>query len=208
MIKEPIRAIVFDLGNVLIDFDHRIAAKRISDFCDMSQEKIFNLFFDSELTALFEEGKISPENFFLQIKNVLNLKLDFSGFLPIWNEIFFLTPENRAICALAADLRKRYKVTLLSNINILHFNYLKEKFSVFGAFDNITTSCEAGFRKPHPSIYKKVINDLGVMPQNIFYTDDRPELIAGARVLGIKGFTFTDAAQLRKDLISCGVNLN
>ena len=69
-----IKAIIFDLGNVLLDFDHRLAAERVSKFTDKSAEEILNLFFDSELTGLFEEGKIAPAEFFLKIKEALNLK--------------------------------------------------------------------------------------------------------------------------------------
>src|SRR4030042_11370 len=121
MDNNRIEAIIFDLGNVLIDFDHTIAAKKISAFTDKNPQEIFDLFFDSPLTGLFEEGKISPQEFFSEVKKTLNFKLDYAAFLPIWNEIFFLTEKNHAVYALAKTLRDRYKTALLSNINVLHF---------------------------------------------------------------------------------------
>lgn len=204
-----IEAIIFDLGNVLVNFDHTIAAKRISRFSDKTPEEIFNLFFDSQLTGLFEEGKISPQEFFLSVKKLLNSKIDYGDFLPIWNEIFFLTDENRKVYQLAKRLRKQYKVALLSNINILHFEYLKKEFPVFDAFNHVLTSFELSLRKPDPLIYEKTLNTLETSSAAcVFYTDDRPELIEKASILGLRGFVFKDAAQLERDLLSAGVKIN
>jgi putative hydrolase of the HAD superfamily len=196
---EGIRAVIFD---------HRLAAQRISKFTDKSSEEIYALFFDSKLTGLFEEGKITPRNFFSQVKEMLNLKLGYGEFVPIWNEIFFLTPKNIEVYHLARRLKERYKTTLLSNINILHFEYLKKKFSVFDPFQHIVLSCEVGVRKPHPLIYQKTLNVLGVPADSVFYTDDRPELIEGARAQGIKGVTFSDARQLEEDFLHAGIAIN
>ena len=208
MDNNKINAIIFDLGNVLVDFNHRIAADRISKFTDKSPDEMFNIFFDSELTGLFEEGKISPKEFFLKIKDMLNLELDYDSFLPIWNEIFFLTKENLAVYNLAKQLKNNYKIALLSNINILHFDYLKKKLPVFDAFHNIITSYEVGARKPHPLIYKKTLDILESLPHQVFYTDDRPELAQSAKELGIRGFVFRGIEQLKEDLINSGVCIN
>jgi putative hydrolase of the HAD superfamily len=202
-----IEAIVFDLGQVLIDFDHAIAAKRILPFSDKSPEEIFELFFDSPLTGLFEEGKISPQDFFAEVKKMLNLKLDYAGFLPIWNEIFFFTEKNRQVYQLAKSLKGRYKVALLSNINVLHFAYLQKNFPVFAAFDTVLTSFELGLRKPDPLIYQKALQVLGVsLPARVFYTDDRPELVAKARELGLRSVVFKGLQQLKRDLENSGVD--
>ena len=202
-----IKAIIFDFGNVVVDFDHVIAAKRISAFCDKSVGEIFNLFFDSHLTALFEEGKILPLEFFLKIKEALNLRLDYSEFLPIWNEIFFLSEKNQAVYKMTKVLKYRYKLALLSNVNILHFEYLKKKYPVFDAFHHIITSFEMALRKPHPLIYQKALKLLGAEPEKVFYTDDRPELIETGRQLGIRSFVFKGIAQLKKDLLDTGINI-
>ncbi len=201
-----VRAIIFDLGNVLIDFDHTIAAKRISAFCDKSAEEIFALFFDSELTGLFEEGKISPQDFFLKVKEILNLKLEYDTFAAIWSEIFFLTKKNRCVYNLAQCLKEHYKVALLSNINSLHFNYLKKNFPVFDAFHHIIASYEVGLRKPHPLIYQKTLEILNVLAQDTFYTDDRAELVEKAKDLGIKSFHFQNIEKLKADFLSADIH--
>jgi putative hydrolase of the HAD superfamily len=204
--SQEIKAIIFDLGNVVVDFDHRIAARRISKFTPKTPEEIFNLFFDSELTALFEEGRISPQDFFSGVKEILNLGLSYEEFLPIWNEIFFLSDKNHAVYGLAKTLKKKYKISMLSNVNILHFEYLKRNFNVFDAFTHIITSYEAGVKKPDPLIYKKTLEAMEVLPSEAFYTDDRSELVQSAKELGIRGFVFKGVEQLRADLCGAGVD--
>ena len=203
-----IEVLIFDLGNVLVDFDHSIAAKRISRFCDKTPQEIYDLFFASEATVLFEEGKISPQDFYLKVKEMLNLRLEYDSFVPIWNEIFFLSAKNRAVFSLINKLRERYRTALISNINFLHFEYLKKHFPVFGVFHNVFTSFELGAVKPDHAIYKRMLEILRVPPEKAFYTDDRVELIESAKSLGMRGFPFICVEQLKNDLLASGVNIN
>lgn len=208
MADARIRAIIFDLGRVLLDFDHLIAARRIAGFAKKPAEEIFDLFFDSELTRSFEEGKISPRDFFSQVKETLALKLSYDEFVPIWNQIFFYTETNRSVHLIAEKLRRRYKTAVLSNINILHFEYIKETFPVFSVFDNVITSYEMKATKPDPVIYTKALGIIGVGPREVFYTDDRPELIQSARGMGINAFVFKTIAQLEGDLKASGIEFH
>ncbi len=208
MDNHKIKAVIFDLGNVLIDFDHKIAARKISSYTDKTPEDIFNLFFDSPLTRDFERGKISAQVFFSQVKKLLGLKIKYDKFVPIWNEIFFLTDKNRAVYKLAKRLSRDYTTGLLSNINALHFEYLKKKFPLFDAFHKVMTSYELGVQKPAPLIFELAAQALGVAFSEVFYTDDRPELVDGARQLGIRAFVFQGVARLESDLESQGVTIN
>jgi glucose-1-phosphatase len=203
-----IKGIIFDLGNVLLDFDHRIAASRIQKCSDKSEKEIYELFFDSGITELFEEGKITPLDFFHMVKESLGLRMEFDEFVPVWNEIFFFTEKNRAVYDTAASLKGRYNVLLLSNINILHFEYIKKTFRVLDAFHTVITSFQANSRKPKSQIYRQAIEVLGFPAQEIFYTDDRPELIESARQLGISGFVFSGIEKLKRDLFANGIHIN
>ena len=164
-------------------------------------------FFNSELTRRFEAGKIQPENFFSEVKKILRAEIEYQEFLPIWNEIFFLSEKNHQVYRMAKFLRQKYRLALLSNINTLHYQHLKQKFGVFDAFDHILASCDLGLTKPDPLIYKKALDTLGVMPQQVAYFDDRTELVEMAAALGIRGFVFRDTEQFKEDLISCGIDI-
>lgn len=203
-----IKAVIFDLGNVLVDFDYSIAAKRIAHFCPLGPKDISKMLLSSNITSIFEEGKIMPEEFFSQIKCMLSLDISYGAFVPIWNEVFFLSAKNRSVFNLANTLRKRYKIAVLSNINVLHLNYLKNHFPVFDIFHAVFASCDMGLVKPDLKIYNEALAALGVVPQEAFYTDDREELVKGASSLIPHSFVFKDAKKLKKDLIESGIILN
>lgn len=204
---DNVRSVIFDLGRVLIDFDFQISAKEIAALSDKSPDEIYDFFFSSPLTQSFEEGRVSPEDFFSKVKSHLGLKISINEFLPIWNKIFFLTDENNRVYQLSKRLKRHYKIALLSNVNILHFEYLKHNFPIFDTFDPILVSYEIGFVKPSPMIYQKAIDVLGCRPGEIFYTDDRKELIDAAKELGLRGYVYKGCEQLKRDMISCGINL-
>lgn len=206
--SKGIKVILFDLGNVLVDFDYNIAAKRIAYFCEKGPKEIGNLLLGSNETHLFEEGKITPEEFFSQVKNILSLNLSYARFVPIWNEVFFLSAKNRSVYSLANNLRNNYRIAVLSNINILHYTYIKEYFPVLSIFHNVFVSCKMGLIKPDLKIYGKTLEALGVAPEEVFYTDDREDLIKSAAGLKMESFIFTDVKKLKSDLMNSGVVLD
>ncbi|MDD5566564.1 MAG: HAD family phosphatase [Candidatus Omnitrophica bacterium] len=200
-----IKALLFDLGNVLVNFDHRIAVNKLSPLSGKSPDEIYSLFFDSELIQLFEEGKISPEDFFIQVTQALGISMPFARFLPIWNNIFFQTAENRLVYSLVRTLRAKYRVGLISNINPLHFEFLRQTTPIFDAFDFLVTSYAVGAVKPKPRIYQAALEAAGARAQESFYVDDRIELIHAARTLGMRAYVYKGFAQLALDLAECGI---
>ena len=203
--RQEIKVLLFDLGGVLVDFDHLRSAQRIAAFCSKTPRQIYDLFFESGVTIAFEAGKITPEDFYLQVKQMLDLKLSCASFEPIWNDIFFLSAKNRSVFGLVNALRANYKIAMLSNINILHYEYLKKNFPVFGVFDKVFLSFQLGLIKPDKEIYSLVIRDLGVSPPEIFYIDDRLELVESAKSLGLRGCVFTKFGRLISDLKDIGI---
>jgi glucose-1-phosphatase len=184
------KAIICDLGNVLISFDHTIAVKKILNYTDKKEEDVYKLFFDSPLTALYEEGKISSSEFFIGVKESLGLDIDYDGFLPMWNEIFFETNLNSRMRDFLKNVKGKIKLVMLSNINETHFDFLNKKMSVFGEFDKLILSYEQGHRKPASEIYETALCSVNVSPSAALYIDDRKDLIEAASKLGIKGIVF------------------
>lgn len=203
--SKTIKVILFDLGNVLIDLNYGAAVKRIVHFCKNNERDIINTLMRSEITGIFEEGKLSPEDFFSGVKGLLGLDISYAGFVSIWNEVFFLSAKNRFVYSIANNLKSNYKIGILSNINVLHYEYIKENFPIFNIFDKVFASFQLGSIKPNPSIYNNVLSELKVEPEEVFYTDDREELVKSASALGINSFVFNSVNKLKKDLINSGV---
>lgn len=203
--ENNIKAIIFDLGNVLVGFDHRIAVRRILKHTSKSEREIYDLFFDSGLTREFEKGKITPGEFFRQAKSLLELKLRFQEFLPIWNEIFFSKPETEEFIV---SLNSGLKLVLLSNINKLHYDYIRNAFSssiaLFGP-GNVIPSYITGFIKPEREIYDLAIRKTGRGIENIVYVDDRRDLVEAARGYGLRAIQFQNIEELKQDFRDLGI---
>jgi HAD superfamily hydrolase (TIGR01509 family) len=62
--------------------------------------------------------------------------------------------------------------------------------------------------KPAPEIYAAAAAMAAVAPEEIFYTDDRPDNVAGAIAAGYDAVLFQDVRQLARELRRRGVQWN
>ncbi len=198
-----IKTIIFDLGNVLVNFDHSIAAKKLSRKSPYSIKEIHSLIFDSDIVSKYETGKIRTDTFYRRMKGLLEFNLDIRQFRRIWDEIFFPNPETEKI---VKKLKRRFRLLLLSNINHSHYNHIRKKFPILGEFDRIILSYRVGARKPDYRIYRQAIKSARCLPQEIVYIDDRKDLVEAARKLEINSLHFKNPSQLKRDLSKLGVN--
>jgi putative hydrolase of the HAD superfamily len=94
MIQPPIELILYDLGNVILPFNHFQVAEKLSRFSQKKEfqdpSNLFSYLFDFEEGAVndYEVGKVSSREFFQSLREFLQLSLSFEDFIPIWDEIF------------------------------------------------------------------------------------------------------------------------
>lgn len=195
--------IAFDLGNTVIRFDHGISARKIANLFNVDSKKIYDTFFDSEITRAFDRGQLSPRQFHQEASHLLGLKLPYEDFANIWRDIFWEDPE---VSAIVRDLKAlNYRLFLLSNINRLHFEYIEKKFPIIKVFDELVLSFVVGAIKPELPIFEDVIRRSGGDKSRILYIDDREDLIKEATALGIDSIRFEGADLLRKELVNRGL---
>jgi glucose-1-phosphatase len=195
-----IKLFVFDLGNVILPFEHRqIAVKlheRSMDKTIFAPQRLFDVMFDFEngLVNPYEEGLMSSAEFFTELKHQFRLDMDMDTFKDIWNPIFRDDPQvNETIVYLK---EKGYPLFLLSNTNELHFSYIIEKYPIIHSFDEWLLSFEVGAKKPKQRIYEAIFEKMDVQPREVFYIDDIPQYVEVAKELGIEGMVFSNATQL------------
>lgn len=194
--------IVFDLGNTLIRFDYNISARKIANLFRLDSKKIYDAFFDSGLTRAFETGKISPREFYNRAKATLGINMPYRDFTSIWNDIFW---EDEDACALARDLKRNYRLFLISNVNRLHFEYIQKKFGIMKVFDEVILSFMVGAIKPDRVIFDDMVRRAGGDKDTLIYIDDREDLIKEASLLGIDSIRFESADKLKEALKEKGV---
>ena len=202
MYQKRYSVIIFDLGNTLIRFDHGISAKKFANLFHLDSEEVRKLFFDSELTKIFEKGQISPKDFHARITKHLGVKISFKDFVSIWNDIFWI---DEGSCAIARRLKKDYKLFLLSNISRLHYEYIVKKFDILKIFDEIILSFAVGAIKPEKRIFEDAVKRAGGDKAAVLYIDDREDLIKEAAAFGIDSIKYQDSGKLEKDLMERGV---
>lgn len=199
-----IRAVIFDLGNVLLCYDARKAAKRFAKACKVSLIKLWIHFFISQTEKAYTRGGISSYEFYRHSKQVLKIPVDYKTFKHYWNDIFW---ENKGMDALLARLKKRYPLYLISNTNEMHFSHIKKNFRILRHFRKTFPSHEVGHRKPELAIYQKVLGHIRLRPEETVFVDDVQKFIDGARAAGMHGIRFKNKEQLIRDLKKLGVRI-
>ena len=191
---------VFDLGKVILPFEHRQIASRLwqrsRNKRKLTEDEIFQDLFDLENGAVnrYEEGLSSSEEFFLEVRKRYGLALEFEEFSEIWNNIFWDNPEvNEIIVYLKA---RGYPIFLLSNTNELHFSYVLDRFPIVHALDEWILSFEVGAKKPHKRMYDAIFEKMDVAREKILYVDDIDAYVSAARSYGIPGLVYRNPEDL------------
>ena len=195
-----IRLFVFDLGNVILPFEHRqIAVKlhKVSRIPDrFSPDDLFRFLFDRDKGFVnpYEEGLMSSQDFFAKLRERYKLELEFKEFKDIWNDIFEEDPEVNAIIKYLKN--KGFPIFLLSNTNELHFSYIKERYAIVHSLDEWILSYEVGARKPKKKIYDAVFEKTDIARDETFYIDDKEPYVEAAKSFGLQGMHFKNAKDL------------
>lgn len=206
-----IRLFVFDLGGVILPFEHRQIADKLHSRSKLREiltpSDIFSLLFDAEsgLVNPYEEGKMDSEQFFSKLKESLSLDLDFGEFKEIWNPIF--TKDEEVMDILYQLRSSGYTLFLLSNTNELHFSYIEKTYRISHLFDRLILSFQVGAKKPKREIYDSIFRGNSFSPKETFYVDDIPRYVEVAESYGIKGHVFKDAETLKREIQKLGVNI-
>ncbi|MEW6095247.1 MAG: HAD family phosphatase [bacterium] len=196
--------IIFDLGNVILNFDHMIICKKLSKLSKFPLQEVYERIFSSGLERLYDEGKISTKDFFKEISNRFGLNISLTEFKLLWQDIFWV---NEGIEEILLKLKGRYKLFLLSNTNELHFEFAKDKFDILNLIDEYILSYKVGFSKPSPEIFYEALKKAKVDASRCIYIDDIKEHVISANKVGMKGVLFKSIDGLKRNLAKYGVKL-
>lgn len=188
-----IKTFIFDLGKVIVNFDHSRIIKRIEQSCDLKSDEIYKIVFTSTTVRDYETGKISSLDFYSEVKKLLNLRMNFTEFADAWNSTFDMEPilSEKFI----ESLSKSYRLLVLSDTNELHFEFIKANFPIMHFFDDYVLSYQIDAVKPDPKIFLAAIEKANCLPEECFFTDDRSGNIEGAQSVGINALQFISAEQ-------------
>lgn len=197
-----IKLFVFDLGNVILPFEHHQIAVKLHEASlikdRFTPDDIFRYLFDHQkgFVNAYEEGLISSSDFFKNLKEKYKLELEPEDFKEIWNDIF---EEDAGVSEIILYLKEKgYPIFLLSNTNELHFSYVMERYPIIHHFDEWILSFEVGAKKPQEKIYDVIFERRSLERHEVLYIDDIPDYIRAAAGYGIPGIVFREAADIWK----------
>jgi len=195
--NSEIKAVIFDLGNVLVNYDVKKASRRFSEAGGISELRIWAHFFLSKFEQAYTRGELSTYEFYREACKVFKKPVSYKTFKYYWNDIFW---ENPGMGKLLARIKKRYPLYLISNTNALHFTHIKKQFKILRHFKKVFPSHEVGARKPDLKIYRRVLRKIGLRPEETVFIDDMKSFIAGARKAGMHTIHFKSRPALLKAL--------
>jgi len=181
-------AYLIDLGNVLVGFDHRIFCHRLAAECrPWHEDDIHRLIFRSGLNKAFETGRMDGEQFYREVRGLLNHSLPLDRFQEIWCDIFWELP---GMGSMLGAIHQRARLILVSNTNPWHIEYTRKQYSILEHFDEFVLSFEIGAVKPDPKFYEAALKTAGAPPERCLYLDDVEENVRIAARLGIPSAQF------------------
>lgn len=201
-----IKNIVFDMGQVFVDF----APLKFADRYDLSEEdKILladEIFEGNANWVLSDWGYINEEEVGRRACARLPERLHGVAMelaTRWWDPIIPMEGT--------ADVARRlkeagYRLYLLSNAGYMHRTYWP---TVPGSeyFDGVLASAYEKLLKPQPEIYRLLCGRFGLDPKECLFTDDRATNLAGAEVCGMQTVMFKDSADFLKKLKDLGIEI-
>ncbi|PWB53588.1 MAG: hypothetical protein C3F13_09270 [Anaerolineales bacterium] len=194
----PIKAIIFDLGGVLLRTTDFAQREHLAARLGMSRSELEELIFWGESGSKAQRGEISIKQHLEYVRSVLNLSPEkFNEAI----DIFFAEDAlDNDLVDYIRDLHRGFKTALLSNAaNDLRKQIVKT-WHIEDAFDTMVISGEVGMVKPDAQIYQLVLDRLGVKASEAVFVDDAQTNIDAAIQVGLCGIRFRDARQVQQDL--------
>ena len=194
MAARKFRAVIFDIGRVLIRIDVGRAMKGLASGTSLSPEELWLAIEKDPRWKDWQEGRISARNWHLHVKQRFGGSATFERFTEAWNLV--LDPEPILSNELFEKLSKNYRLGLLSNTDPIHVAYIESRYDFFSHFPVRVYSCVIGAAKPNPLIYREALRACRVRAKEAVYVDDIAAYVEAARRLGMAGIQFQSSEQL------------
>jgi len=200
-----VRAVIFDIGRVLIRLDVARATKYLASGTSLSPQELWLAIEKDPRWKDWQEGRIAARDWHLHLKQRFGGTATFEQFTDAWNLV--LGPEPILSNGLLEKLSKNYRLGLLSNTDPIHVAYIESRYDFFSYFPVRIYSCAIGAAKPNPLIYREALRACRVRAEEAVYVDDIPAYVEAARRLGMAGIQFQSSEQLVLALHDLGLQI-
>lgn len=200
-----LRAIIFDIGRVLVRVDVSRAMESLASGSGFTPAELWSAIEKDPRWHDWQEGRIAPRDWYLHLAQRLGGGLTFEQFTEVWNRVLDPVPIQDDV--FLEKLSKRYRLALLSNTDPIHVRHMESIYSFFRLFPARIYSCAVAVSKPNPLIYREALKAVKVKAEEAVYIDDIAAYVEAAQRLGMAGIHFQSPAQLSSDLQALGMDL-
>jgi FMN phosphatase YigB (HAD superfamily) len=202
-ILEAPRAVIFDIGRVIIRVDLARAFEALAGRKGLSHEQVFRELQADSHWQDWLEGRMMPQDWHKHISGKFHLSVGFDDFCRIWNSV--LDPVTILPELLFERLAASCRLALISNTDPIHVAHIEATFPFVRHFPVRVYSCHVGASKPALAIYHHAVRELGALPEETMFIDDVRENAVAAASLGITAFHFTSADELLDEFSRLGL---
>lgn len=193
MKKIPIKAVIFDLGGVVMHGGYLPFLKHFCRECFTTEGKKKIIQLEKEVNL----GKISEQEFYKQVQKTFHIHLTPK---QIHNEVVRKMKTDKSLVAYIPKLKKAKTALFTNSIGHMAEEVLKaRKVPVHKLFDKVFVSSKIHMIKPDPKAYSYVLKKMKVKAKDTLLVDDRLENVAPARKMGINGIVYKNATQFKRE---------
>ncbi len=193
-----VKAVVFDLGGVLIDWDPRYLYRKLLDD-EAAVEEFLATVCTPEWNIEQDRGRPFAEGVAELVERHPVHAAAITAYHERWPEM--LGGDIGGTVELLAELRAAgVPIYALTNWSAETFGIARGRFEFLEWFDGVLVSGEERMVKPDPAIFQLFLDRFGLDPGATLYVDDSPANVAAAAQLGFDAVRFTGPGQLRRDL--------
>ena len=192
------KAVVFDVGGVLVDWDPRHLYRGVFD-----DDEAMERFLAEVCTLQWHFRHDAGVPFAESIPALCEEFPEHDDLIRMWATRYMdmVAGEIPGVSQVLRELHDAgTRLYVLSNMPSEVWPAISELFDWFSLFDGAVVSGDEKLVKPDPAIYRVVVDRFGVDPATAAFVDDRPPNVAAASALGFEGILFTDVTALRRAL--------
>jgi 2-haloacid dehalogenase len=194
-----IRAIIFDLGGVLIDWNPRYVYRKI-----FKTEEEVEWFLENVTTPAWNEQQDEGYPLHKATEELIakhpewepEIKAYYGRWLEMLGEAIHETVE----IFRQLKEREKYKLYALTNWSAELFPHARERFEFLKWFDGIVVSGEEKIRKPFPEFYKLLLDRYDLSASATIFVDDNLRNVKAAEEVGMRAIFFKSPSQLMQEL--------
>lgn len=192
------RFVLFDLGGVLFDFDHRIASRAVARRCRVGEERVHEILFGEGLEERYDVGEISTREFHRELVERGGYSGEVADLRQDWGAIFEIRPDSWRLVGELVEAG--IPLGIVSNTNEIHLERLSSMVDFRRSFRWLFPSFRLHCRKPEAAYYQAVVSNLPMPPGAGLFVDDRPENLPPAEEAGFATHLFRGVPGLEERL--------